>query len=147
MKKALMSLALTFALFTAHSLCAGTEAHAFGKVKIYNLYNENGRVSVNQMSVGDVLPPQYGSGQVTPLKVDRVKTPNQGTGFGIGQNKVTIDMNSFRENFTVKIPGGEARVSLDDDLLLVVHANKWQLSTAQGFVVSEGEVQLTAGER
>jgi hypothetical protein len=121
-------------------------AGAGGSVYVFNAYNEPvGSLSVSGGSAGTIAAwSNGGRDKYTPASLSvprsRNKTPGQ---FATGDNPVRIAWDSFTGTATIKVPGFDQGVSLDDDLILFLATNKAILETTRGSVVGTFDVSLS----
>lgn len=118
-------------------------------VTVFNLYNEPvSGLSVSGYAAGKIAGYADGSQEGLPrytpacLLVPRTKSPESEATFAIGDNPVVVPWNSFRGSGTVTIPDpAKDKLSLDDDLILLLAVNQAVLMEARGFV--RGIFELT----
>lgn len=143
--KALIKAAFT-TLALALTLVSATDAHAadrYGKVNVYLQRNTNGAiVYVNALPVGQVNGPasayDRNPGQLVPLEVNRLRTPDSGMGFALGENRVRLDMDDGKLFLTVNVES----ISLMDNLSLTIYENFFVLSDSRGQALANGPVQF-----
>jgi hypothetical protein len=118
---------------------------AGGSVYVFNAYNEPvGSLSVSGGSAGTIAAwSSGGRDKYTPasLSVPRSRSKTGGQ-FANGDNPVVASWDSFTGRTTVKIPGFDQGVSLDDDLILFLTTNKAILESTRGRVLDIFPVSL-----
>jgi hypothetical protein len=116
---------------------------ASGSVYVFNLTPERLNLVPNGSSAGSIPP--WGEGgssvpyQPAGLKVGRVMRQSEAPGhFANGSNSVGACWDSGNFNLTVSIDG--SRISLSQDLILLISKNRWDLCDSGGVQMATGEV-------
>jgi hypothetical protein len=113
-----------------------------GSVYVNNLTGEQLALNVNQGQVGTVGGWSYGEARFqlsAPLAVPRARLLDGEGRFANGQNHLGLQWDGRMSGCTVAIDGG--RHPLNQDLLLLVAYNSWQLVDDRGEWIASGEVQ------
>lgn len=114
----------------------------FGWVYVFNVGRQDLGLAVNGMPICRIPGWLAGTGAGYGLNhnaVRRTDDPAAGAGkFCSGMNQIVVNRDDSVAQFQVTIDG--ASLPLDEDLLMLLERNQWQLVDASGMVVAGGDI-------